>query len=74
MIWCEVLGITAASLQDNFMRLGGDSLQVLDVVARVNSECNVDLSVQDFLAAPTIELLAKRVELTSTGRDVSKKS
>jgi hypothetical protein len=56
-IWAEVLGIEPAGrlgVHDDFFALGGHSLLVTRLAARVRDELGVDLAPRDFFAHPTI--------------------
>jgi phthiocerol/phenolphthiocerol synthesis type-I polyketide synthase E len=57
-IWIEVLGVKQVKLHDNFFELGGSSLMASVMVARINECLGVELSVSEFLNAPTIAELA----------------
>jgi amino acid adenylation domain-containing protein len=57
-IWCEVLGIAAASVDDDFFALGGHSLKASRLVARLQRDLGVALALVDVLRHPTIAGLA----------------
>jgi amino acid adenylation domain-containing protein len=61
-IWREVLGITRIGIHDNFFELGGHSLLATQVIARVHDTLEVELSIRQFFAAPTIAGLAVAIE------------
>ena len=68
-IWCEVLRVPAVNRQGNFFHLGGHSLLVTQVLARVRDYLKVDLPIRSVFEAPTIEQLARLIEeQISTGR------
>src|SRR5260364_134335 len=48
-LWGEVLGISHAQIgiQDDFFRLGGDSILSIQLVSRMRRQLNLELSVQD---------------------------
>ncbi|UCH92365.1 MAG: amino acid adenylation domain-containing protein [Candidatus Aminicenantes bacterium] len=48
---------------DNFFELGGHSLLATQVIARVNERFQVQLTQVDLLVEPTVEGLAKRIEM-----------
>lgn len=52
-IWIEVLGVEIG-IYDNFFEKGGDSLRASQVIARMQAQFQVEVSVHDFFAAPTI--------------------
>lgn len=61
-IWSEVLGVAEIGVDDDFMDLGGHSLQAIQVLARVNRAFGVDLSLRSAFEASTIRRLAALVE------------
>ncbi len=67
-IWKEVLG-SQVGIHDNFFELGGSSLVASVVVARICECLRTELSISEFLNAPTISELALVVnaEVTETG-------
>lgn len=61
-IWQEVLGVEKAGALDDFFELGGDSLLVTRVVARVRALVEVDLQIRDVFDRPGLDGLAGRIE------------
>jgi acyl transferase domain-containing protein/acyl carrier protein len=61
-IWQELLGIEDIGVEDNFFRLGGDSLIAIQLGARLRSLLAVDLAVNELFDEPTIAGLARRIE------------
>ncbi|WP_152364925.1 non-ribosomal peptide synthetase [Microlunatus speluncae] len=57
-VWAEVLGIEEVGVDDDFFDLGGHSLLVMAVVARLRERLGVDVRVQDVFSYPTIAGLA----------------
>jgi amino acid adenylation domain-containing protein len=56
-IWAEVLSVPAVSLHDNFFSLGGDSILVIQVVAKAR-EAGWKLSAKSLFLHQTVESLA----------------
>ncbi|NER28929.1 MAG: hypothetical protein F6J89_15150, partial [Symploca sp. SIO1C4] len=56
-IWSQVLGIERVGIHDNFLELGGDSIQSIQVVAKVN-QVGIQLSSNQLFEYPTIAELA----------------
>lgn len=54
----EVLGIEHIGIHDSFFDLGGDSLQAVQVVARLRERFQVDLPLHNFFERPTVAKLA----------------
>jgi non-ribosomal peptide synthetase component E (peptide arylation enzyme) len=57
-IWMKVLDFDQVGVHDNFLEIGGNSLQAARIVARVLDTFNVDLPVQVLLQAGTIADMA----------------
>ena len=70
-ILAEVLGLDSVERHDNFFDLGGHSLHAFAFVQRVNDELGSDLSMKQFLAAPTIADTADRVGAVNAVSDYS---
>ncbi|MFE7599315.1 amino acid adenylation domain-containing protein [Streptomyces sp. NPDC057494] len=61
-VWQEVLGVPEVGVRDDFLALGGDSLLVTRVVARIRADVGIDLSIRDAFESPTPAALAARIE------------
>jgi acyl carrier protein len=57
-IWQEVLSLDAVGVHDNFLDLGGDSLQASQVISRVIRTFLLDLPVKALFEAPTVAEMA----------------
>ena len=57
-IWGEVLGIDCIGIHDHFFHLGGHSLLVTQMIARVREVLHVDLPFRTVFNAPTLRGLA----------------
>jgi acyl-CoA synthetase (AMP-forming)/AMP-acid ligase II/aryl carrier-like protein len=57
-LWREVLGLDSVGVRDNFVNLGGDSAQVMTLLARLGGH-GIELSLLDFLTDPTIERIVQ---------------
>lgn len=55
-IWQEVLGIEKVGMQDDFFRIGGDSINSIRVVARLK-DLRLDISVRDIFEHRTLAAL-----------------
>ncbi|MFC9431620.1 amino acid adenylation domain-containing protein, partial [Streptomyces sp. NPDC056987] len=61
-IWQEVLGTERVGAEDDFFDLGGNSIQILQVISRIRTAFGVAFSVRAFYDAPTVAGLATAVE------------
>ncbi|MGW9210559.1 phosphopantetheine-binding protein [Embleya sp. NPDC055664] len=57
-----VLGVARVGRDDNFFGLGGTSLQLIQVLARVHAAHGVDVALADVFAAPTLRRLAESLD------------
>ena len=64
-VWKEVLCLEAVGMHDNFFDIGGHSLKLIQVQARIEKQLNRKLAVVDLFQYPTIETLSRH--LTSGG-------
>ncbi len=63
----ECLGISCVNADDNFFRLGGDSLHAAAFISRVRRKYNVSLPLKDFLLDPTVATVHRAVMGQITG-------
>jgi amino acid adenylation domain-containing protein len=61
-IWSQILGIARIGINDDFFELGGDSLKVLLVIARLRQSLQIQLSLARFYEARTVALLSQIIE------------
>lgn len=65
-IWAEVLVLEKVGVHNTFLSLGGDSMLAAQIVSRVRSAFEIDVSLVDFFDTPTIadmaSLLSSRIE------------
>ncbi|MFB6817697.1 amino acid adenylation domain-containing protein [Streptomyces sp. NPDC056347] len=59
-VWCEVLGVLNAGLDDDFFALGGNSLRAVRAVARLGAGRPV--TVAQLFASPTVAAFAAELE------------
>ncbi|GAA0894227.1 hypothetical protein GCM10009122_39070 [Fulvivirga kasyanovii] len=61
-LWCEFLEIDRVGINENFFNKGGHSLKAVQLCNEIFKVLNVDLSLQEFFARPTVKLLSEYVE------------
>jgi acyl carrier protein len=60
--WRELLHVDKVGVNDTFFDLGGHSLLATQLINKLKQTCFVDVSLRDFLSAPTVAALAQLVE------------
>jgi amino acid adenylation domain-containing protein len=60
-IWTELLGIGEIGIQDNHFDLGGNSLTAMQIVARVEREFKVAVSLKEFFESSTVQDLSRLI-------------
>jgi len=59
--WEEVLGSGEIGPDDSFLALGGNSLQAVRIVARLEEDLGADLSVRDVLETQSVRRMSERL-------------
>ncbi|MFF4991404.1 amino acid adenylation domain-containing protein [Streptosporangium saharense] len=67
-IFAEVLGLSSVGLDDDFFRLGGDSLSAARVTGRVRAELSSGITMRAVFDHPTVATLAAHLETAEAGR------
>ncbi len=72
-IWSEVLGLgkEKIGIEDNFFDLGGHSLRVTLLAARVHKEFNIKIPLVEIFSAPTIKELSEYIGRTAEDKHIS---
>ncbi|EST33059.1 hypothetical protein N566_19670 [Streptomycetaceae bacterium MP113-05] len=66
-VWADVLGLERVGVEDDYLELGGDSIQSIQVVALAR-RAGIRISPRQLFEHPTIARLAPHAELLDTGR------
>jgi len=61
MIWSEILLKDQIGTNDNFLLLGGSSLNIMSLINKIKMEFNVELSLNDIFQNPVLKELAKKL-------------
>ncbi|MEO6196237.1 MAG: amino acid adenylation domain-containing protein [Thermoanaerobaculia bacterium] len=70
-IWGELLGVERVGVEDDFFQLGGHSLLVAKLAARVRQVFAVELSLVEVFKKPTVAELADAIERAQRGTSAS---
>ncbi len=61
-IYQQILKVDKVGISDNFFELGGHSLMATQLMSRIRNAFEVEISLRDFFAEPTISQLALQIE------------
>jgi amino acid adenylation domain-containing protein/non-ribosomal peptide synthase protein (TIGR01720 family) len=61
-IWCSVLGRERIGVNDRFFDIGGHSLRAIQLVSRIRSEMQSEVTIRDVFECPSIRELAARID------------
>ncbi len=61
-IWQQVLDNPAIGIQDDFLALGGESIQAARILQQVNERFGTDLQISDIFTASTVALMAELIQ------------
>lgn len=64
--WRQLLGLNKIGVTHAFIDMGGDSLKAMRMVSGIYKAFNVDISLKDFFAQPTIRQLACLIAAAKT--------
>ena len=67
-IWQEVLGVSQVGIYDDFFKLGGHSLLIVRLFARIRAVLQIDLPFQHLFDAPVLIDFVEKLEKNQTGR------
>ena len=60
-LFAQALAVPRVSLDDSFFDLGGDSIMLIQLVARIRAALGCTLSIQSFYEAPTVAALTEKM-------------
>ncbi|HZF09074.1 MAG TPA: MupA/Atu3671 family FMN-dependent luciferase-like monooxygenase [Thermoanaerobaculia bacterium] len=66
-LWQTLLGVERVGVEDNFFRLNGNSLIVLQALSRIQAVFGVKLKVRSFFETPTVAGLSAIIALRQPG-------
>lgn len=61
-IWCSLFNLDRISINDDFFKLGGDSLLSIKLTSRIYEQFNVKVSIKQIFSNPTIKSLSEVID------------
>jgi acyl carrier protein len=61
-IWAEVLRLERVGVHDNFFDLGGHSLLIMRLLAKIQATFDLEISIRTVFSMPTLEVMAGEIE------------
>ncbi|MBC6447512.1 non-ribosomal peptide synthetase [Actinokineospora xionganensis] len=68
-LWMKLLGLDSVGRDENFFRLGGDSLLATRFVAEVRGEHGVDVPMREVMRTPTVAGLSALIDASATAAE-----
>jgi acyl carrier protein len=65
-LFAQVLGLEQVGVDSSFFDLGGHSLLAVVLVAQLEDQLGIKISLQDFLADPSVSGIARQAPLLTT--------
>ncbi|WP_313559736.1 non-ribosomal peptide synthetase, partial [Ruminiclostridium cellobioparum] len=62
VIWQEILGVEQIGINENFFEMGGNSLKVSAMLAKLHKQLNIVIPLKEMFRLPTIKGLAQIIE------------
>lgn len=62
-LWSEVLEVSEVGANEDFFRLGGESIMAAQIVLRVREALRLDFTVREFLKSPTVAGMAQALAI-----------
>lgn len=70
-IWCEILGIDKVGINEDFLQIGGHSLNIMQLISKVTSEFNVEIPLSEIFKKATIEELGNFIKTTANKSNIT---
>ncbi|HEX6427900.1 MAG TPA: condensation domain-containing protein, partial [Niastella sp.] len=70
-IWQEVLGLEHLGIRDNFFRVGGNSINAIQVSHRISKKFGVEFTIKDIFMCPTIASIIDLLAVKSSPASIS---
>lgn len=70
-IWCELLDLERVGIDQDFLKIGGHSLKVMNLVSLIYQKFEIEMHLNDVFNRLTIQGLAEYIRNTSKGTYIS---
>lgn len=62
-IWGEIFGLSEPEMNDDFFHLGGNSIQAMQIITRIQGKTGIILTFPEFFDSPTLAEMAALVQM-----------
>jgi len=62
-IWGEIFGLSEFEMDDDFFHFGGNSIQAMQIIARIQGKTGITLTFPEFFNSPTLAEMAALVQM-----------
>ena len=62
-VWQDVLGVEKVGLNDNFFKIGGNSILAVSLSHKISNDLDLDIGLADIFSNPTISQLLSNAEI-----------
>ena len=69
-IWCDILKIEKAGINDNFFHLGGNSLLSIRLISLIKVRLNCDISIKFLFDNPQLHAIASHIDRILKTKDI----
>jgi len=60
-IWSSILGIESIGINDDFFRIGGDSISAIQLISRIRNELDISISIFEIFNYRTIQIICDNI-------------
>jgi acyl carrier protein len=66
-LWHRILNADAINEEDDFFKIGGNSMLAIQMLVKTTEKFHVDLDLDKFFASPTLRALSDQINKANSG-------